>query len=112
MLLHTIILTLLFFLLALGFGLFVVAMASTTLVEEVGSTRTQLIVLAITIGGPGTGIFLQLVSLLSPDPNVNLGLLAVVSLAGLVATRRAWLPRSEDWTEITLWPRCRFRWRW
>lgn len=101
--LHTIILTLLFFLLSLGFGLFVVAMASTALVGELGSTRTQLIVLGITIGGPGTGIFLELVSLLSRDPNVNLGLLALVSLAGFVATRRTWLPHLEDCNEIALW---------
>jgi hypothetical protein len=101
--LHTIILTLLFLLIPLGFGLFIVAMASTALVGELGPTRLQLIVLGITIGGPGTGVFLQLVSLLSTDINLDLGLLVVISLAGFAATRTAWLPRREDCAEIALW---------
>ena len=100
---HTTILTIFFLLIPFGFGLLIVALTSTALVGELGSTRLQLIVLGLTIGGPGTGIFLQLVSLLSKDVRLDLGLLLVISLAGFAATHKVWLPHRKDCGEIALW---------
>ncbi|MBR1257990.1 hypothetical protein JQ634_30435 [Bradyrhizobium sp. AUGA SZCCT0240] len=101
--LQTFILTFLFFLISLGFGLFVLALASSTLIEASRLTRLQLILLAFTIGGPGCGIFLQLLSLVSNNLNADLGALLFVSLSGILANRNVWRPRREDLSEVALW---------
>ena len=86
---QTIVLTALFFLIALGFGLFVLAIASSALIEASGLTRLQLIVLGFAIGGPGTGVFLQLLSLASSNLHVGLGSLLVVAMSvGYIAAGR------------------------
>jgi hypothetical protein len=100
---NTIFLTFLFFLISLGFGLSILALASVALIEECRLTRLQLLALGFTIGGPGTGAFVQLLSLVSASLDADLGALTLVSLTGLLFTRNLWRPRNEDRLEILLW---------
>ena len=99
----TAVLTLAFFLISLGFGLSVLTLASVALIEECRLSRLQLIVLGFTVGGPGTGAFLQLLSLVSADLNLDLAVLTLTSLTGLLLTRKLWRPRFEDRRQILLW---------
>lgn len=101
--LHTIILTFTFFLISFGFGLLILAVSSIALIEESRMTKLQLVALAIAIGGPGTGIFLQLLSLVSANIRLDIGALLLASISGLVATRKVWFPRREDRDDIALW---------
>jgi hypothetical protein len=100
---NTICLTFLFFLISLGFGLFILALASTALIEQCRLTRLQLSALGFTIGGPGTAAFLQLLSLVSANLGVDLGILTLTSLTGLLLTRNLWRPRGEDRSQVLLW---------
>ncbi|WP_213770069.1 hypothetical protein [Bradyrhizobium sp. dw_78] len=99
----TILLTLLFFLICLGFGLFILAMSSIAVIEKSHLTKLEMIVLGLTIGGPGTSIFLQLLSLIYENLYADLGILLLISLAGFAATTNIWLPRREDRDELALW---------
>jgi hypothetical protein len=101
--LHTIVLTFIFFLISFGFGLLILAISSISLIEESRMSKLQLIALAIAMGGPGTGIFLQLLSLASANIRVDLGALLLASTSGLAATRNVWFPRREDRDDIALW---------
>jgi hypothetical protein len=100
---NTFILTFLFYLISLGFGLFILVLASVALIEKSRLTRLQLIVLGFTIGSPGSGVCLQLLSLICNDLYIDLGVVALVSLLGLLTARHAWRPRREDRNEIAIW---------
>jgi hypothetical protein len=99
----TFLLTLLFFLISLGIGLFILGLASMALIEKSRLTRLQLIVLGFIIGGPGTGVCLQLLSLISNELHLELGVVAFVSLLGFLMTRRAWYPQHQNRNEIAAW---------
>ncbi|SDR81820.1 hypothetical protein [Bradyrhizobium canariense] len=101
--LHTIVLTFFFFLISLGFGFFILALASITLIENSRMTRLQFVALGFIIGAPGTGTFLQLLSLISSNLKLDLCVLVLISLFGLLATRNVWRPQSADRNEIALW---------
>lgn len=99
----TILLTLLFFLICLGFGLFVLVLASTAALRLMGTTRLQFIALAFTIGAPGSSVFLQLLPIFSKNISVQLGIVLLMSLVGFVATTSIWRPRMEDLTPLLRW---------
>lgn len=101
--LHTMILTLLFFLLSFGFGLFILSLASASLIRASNLNRLELLVLGLTVGAPGAGTFLELLSALHRGVGFDLAALSLTSLIGLVATCRLWRPRRQDLGEIALW---------
>jgi hypothetical protein len=101
--LHTTVLTFLFFLISLGFGLFILAMSSRALIAESRQTRAQLIALGFAIGGPGTAVFLEVLSLVSANLYADLAILLIISLTGFWATRDFWRPRRQDRNELMLW---------
>lgn len=100
---NAILLTLLFFLICLGFGLFILAMSSIAVIEQSRLTRLQLIVLGLTIGGPGASVFLQLFSLVLPNLYADLGIVLLISLIGFGVTAHIWYPRKVDRKEVALW---------
>jgi hypothetical protein len=101
--LQTIVLTFLFFLIALGFGFFILSLASITLIKQSRLTRLQFVLLGFTIGAPATATLAQLLSLVSADIQLHLGILSLISLIGLVATWTFWRPHGQDWTDIARW---------
>lgn len=115
--LQPIVLTLLFFPLSTGFGLFILSMASTRLLKAAGLSRLELLVLGLSIGAPGSAIFLQLLSAAQHNLIVDITALSFVALIGLVATIELWRPRSGDLVEMTLWasiaiPSAAMTWWW
>jgi hypothetical protein len=101
--LHTTILTFLFFPISLGVGLFILSFASITLIEQSRLTRLQFVLLGFTIGAPATATLAQLLSQVSTNIQLHLGILSLVSLIGLVATWRFWRPHAQDWIDIAGW---------
>ncbi|MEW6151137.1 MAG: hypothetical protein ACOY3N_30855 [Bradyrhizobium sp.] len=101
--LQTICLTLLYFLVSTGFGLFILALASTKLLHASGLSRLELLIIAFTIGAPGSGTFLQLLCLVQRDLDIDLAALSTIALVGLVSTRRLWQPGQKDLREISIW---------
>src|ERR1700722_2849054 len=101
--LHTTILTFLFFPISLGVGLFILSFASITLIEQSRLTRLQFVLLGFTIGAPATASLAQLLSQVSANIQLHLGILSLVSLIGLVATWRFWRPHAQDWIDIAGW---------
>ena len=101
--LHTTILTLLFFPISVGFGFFILSCASITLIERSQLTRLQFVLLGFTIGAPATATFAQLLSLVSTDIQLHLGILSLISLIGLTATWTFWRPQARDWIDIAAW---------
>jgi hypothetical protein len=101
--LHTTILTLLFFPISLGFGFFILSLASITLIEQSRLTRLQFVLLGFIIGAPAIATLVQLLSLISANIKLHLGILSLISLFGLAATWAFWRPRTQDWVDIARW---------
>ena len=101
--LRTTILTFLFFPISLGVGLFILSLASIRLIEQSRLTRLQFVLLGFTIGAPATTTLAQLLSLLSADIQLHLGILALISVFGLAATWTFWRPGAGDWKDIAGW---------
>lgn len=101
--LQTIGLTLLFFVISTGFGLFVLMLASPRLIEASGLSRLELLIFGFTIGAPGSGTFLQLLCLVQRDLKIDLAVLSLISLIGLFTTRSLWRVRRHDLREIAIW---------
>src|ERR1700760_47949 len=101
--LRTTILTFLFFPISLGVGLFILSLASIRLIEQSRLTRLQFVLLGFTIGAPATATLAQLLSLVSADIQLHLGILSLISLIGLAATWTFWRPHAQDWTDIAVW---------
>lgn len=101
--LQTIGLTLLFFVISTGFGLFILVLASPRLIEASGLSRLELLIFGFTIGAPGSGTFLQLLCLVQRDLKIDLAVLSLISLIGLFTTRSLWRVRRPDLREIAIW---------
>ena len=99
---NTIFLTSLFFVLSLGFGLFVLALASVSVLEASRLSRLQIVTLGITIGGPSVGTFSQILSLTVPSLKVDTVIVSLISVAGFLLTRNILRPHGKDWGEIAL----------
>lgn len=100
---QTIGLTLLFFVISTGFGLFILVLASPRLIEASGLSRLELLIFGFTIGAPGLGTFLQLLCLVQRDLKIDLAVLSLISLIGLFATRSLWRVRLQELREIAIW---------
>ncbi|UPK30682.1 hypothetical protein IVB26_27555 [Bradyrhizobium sp. 195] len=90
-------LTFLFFLIQLGTGFSILAIASTKFVELCRLTRAQLVVLGVTVGTSTTGILLGVLSLLVSD--MRLQFAAIVALASL-GLAWSWLNRRPGAGEM------------
>ena len=101
--LQTIALTLLFFVAATGFGLFILALASTALIRRICPLRTQLLALGFIVGAPAAGIFLQLLSVSTTDLRIDFAAIVIASSLGLLLTRSLWRPRIGDLKQIAMW---------
>ena len=101
--LQTTILTFLFFPISLGFGFFILSLASIRLIEQSRLTRLQFVLLGFVIGAPATSTLAQLLSLVSASIEFHLGILLLISLIGLVVTWRFWRPRAQDLPDIAGW---------
>ncbi|MFB6420226.1 MULTISPECIES: hypothetical protein [Bradyrhizobium] len=86
----TFVLTFLFFLIQLGTGFSILAIASTKFVEVCRFTRAQLVVLGFTVGASTTGILLGLLSLFVSDMRLHLAAMLAVSGFGLVWSWPNW----------------------
>ncbi|MCK1387489.1 hypothetical protein [Bradyrhizobium sp. 21] len=99
----TFVLTFLFFLIQLGTGFSILAIAPAKLIEACRLTKAQFIVLGITIGAPATGILLGLLSLLINGIWLQCAAIVAVSCFGLAWTWSIWRPHPAQTRAIATW---------
>lgn len=100
---NTIVLTFLFFVILLGVGLAILAVAPIKLIEACRLTRVQFIVMGFAIGASATGIFVELLSLFVPGLWSQSAILLAIALSGYVLTWPIWRLRPGDGRGIALW---------
>ncbi|MHB0768701.1 hypothetical protein [Bradyrhizobium sp. 5.13L] len=96
-------LTLLFFLIQLGTGLSILAIAPAKLVTECRLTKTQFVVLGFTVGASAAGILLGALSLLVSDIWLQFATMVVVSCFGLACSWRNWCPGLDEARTAATW---------
>ncbi|MBH5368874.1 hypothetical protein HZZ16_12140 [Bradyrhizobium sp. CNPSo 4016] len=96
-------LTFVFFLIQLGTGFSILAIAPRELIKTSGLTKAQLAFLGYAIGASAVGILLGVCSGLVRDIRLHLAIVIAVSAFGLVWTWALWRPRPEDAGRIALW---------
>lgn len=96
-------LTLLFFAIQFGTGFSILAIAPAKVIAKCRLTKAQFIVLGGTIGASATAILLGLISLLTSDIRLQLGLVIALSCFGVGMTWPTWRPRPCDARTLALW---------
>ncbi|MBR1171973.1 hypothetical protein [Bradyrhizobium liaoningense] len=99
----TFVLTFLFFLLQLGTGCSILAIAPTKLVAVCRLTKAQFVVLGFTVGASATGILLGALSLFVSDIWFQFVTLVVVSSFGLAWSWPNWGPSSDEARTAAIW---------
>lgn len=99
----TFVLTFLFFLIQLGTGFSILAIASTKSVEVCQLTRAQFVVLGLTVGASATGILLGLLSLLVSDMWLQFAAMVAVSGFGLAWSWPNWRPGAGEMRTVANW---------
>lgn len=99
----TFVLTFLFFLIQLGTGFSILAIASAKFVELCRLTRAQLVVLGLTVGASATGILLGLLSLLVSDMRLQFAVIVMLSSLGLAWSWLNWRPRAAELRTAAIW---------
>ncbi|RXH12146.1 hypothetical protein EAS56_18665 [Bradyrhizobium guangzhouense] len=99
----TLALTFLFFLIQLGTGFSILAIAPAKLFEALRWTKAQSIVLGITIGAPATSILLGLLSLWIDGIWTHFAIMVAISCFGLAWTCAIWRPLAGDIREAGTW---------
>lgn len=114
---NTLLLTLVFFLIQLGTGFSILAIASTRLVEICRLTKVQFVILGLTVGASATGILLGLLSVLVTDIWLQLATIVALSCFGLAWSWPNWRPDVGDIRTAVIWcvlslPIALFTWWW
>lgn len=99
----TFVLTFLFFLIQLGIGFLILAIASTKFVELCRLTRAQLVVLGLTVGASATGILLGVLSLLVSDMRLQFAGTIALSSIGLAWSWLNWRPGAAEMRKAAIW---------
>jgi len=99
----TFVLTFLFFLIQLGTGFSILAIAPTKLVEVCQLTKAQFVVLGLTVGASTTGILLGLLSLFVGGIWFQFATMIVVSGFGLVWSWPNWRPGPSETRSAAIW---------
>ncbi|MGT2501558.1 hypothetical protein ACVOMS_13330 [Bradyrhizobium guangxiense] len=99
----TFVLTFLFFLIQLGTGFSILAIASTKFVELCRLTRAQLVVLGSTVGASTTGILLGVLSLLISDMRLQLAAIIALASLGLAWSWLNWRPGAGEMRTAAIW---------
>lgn len=99
----TFVLTFLFFLIQVGTGFSILAIASTKFVEVCQLTRAQFVVLGLTVGASATGILLGLLSLLVSDKWLQFAAMVAVSGFGLAWSWPNWRPGAGEMRTVAIW---------
>lgn len=100
---NTLLLTLVFFLIQLGTGLSILAIAPRELIKASGLTKVQFIILGYAIGASAVGILLGICSALIGDIRLHLAIMVALAAFGLAWTWPLWRPREGDARPIVLW---------
>lgn len=100
---NTLLLTLVFFLIQLGTGFSILAIAPRKLIKTSGLTRAQFAFLSYAIGASAVSILLGMCSVLVRDIRLHLALVIAMSAFGLAWTWPLWRPRKEEAGRIALW---------
>lgn len=99
----TLVLTFLFFLIQLGTGFSILAIAPAKLIEACRLTKAQFIVLGITVGAPATSIVLGLLSLWINGIWSQFAIIVALSCFGLARTWSIWRPLASETREVGIW---------
>ena len=99
----TFVLTFLFFLIQLGTGFSILAIASAKFVEVCQLTRAQFVVLGLTVGASATGILLGLLSLLASGIWLQFAIIVALSCFGLAWSWSNWRPGAGDMRTVAIW---------
>lgn len=99
----TFVLTLLFFVIQLGTGFSMLAIASMKFVELCRITRAQLVVLGLTAGASTTGILLGMLSLLISDIRLQFAAIATLACIGLAWSWANWRPGADELRTAAIW---------
>ncbi|MBR0930709.1 hypothetical protein JQ561_29220 [Bradyrhizobium diazoefficiens] len=99
----TFVLTFLFFLIQLGTGFSILAIASTKFVEVCRLTRAQFVVLGLTVGASATGILLGLLSLLISGIWLQFATTVSLSGFGLAWSWPHWRPVKGEMRTAAIW---------
>lgn len=99
----TFVLTFLFFLIQLGTGFSILAIAPTKLVAVCRLTKAQFIVLGFTVGASATGILLGGLSLFVSDIWLHLATMVVVACFGLAWSWPNWGPGRDEMRTAATW---------
>lgn len=99
----TFVLTFLFFLIQLGTGFSILAIAPAKLVAVCRLTKAQFVVLGFTVGASATGILLGALSLFVNDIWLQFATLVVVSCFGLAWSWPYWGPSPNDARTAATW---------
>lgn len=99
----TLVLTFLFFLIQLGTGFSILAIASARFVEICQLTRAQFVILGLTIGASATGILFGLLSALVSDIWLHFAAILALSCFGLVWSWPKWRPGVGDIRTAAVW---------
>ncbi len=100
---NTLLLTFVFFLIQLGTGLSILAIAPLELIKTSRLTKVQFVVLGYAIGASAVGILLGFCSVLIGDIRLHLAIMIALSGFGLAWTWPVWRPRRGDAGTIGLW---------
>lgn len=99
----TLVLTLLFFLIQIGIGFSILAIASARFVETCQFTKAQFVTLGLTIGASATGILFGLLSVLVSDIWLHLATIVALSCFGLAWSWPNWRPGVDDIRTAIVW---------
>src|SRR5438874_4187098 len=92
----TFLLTFVFFLIQLGTGLSILAIAPMELIKTSRLTKVQFVVLGYAIGASAVGILLEICSVVVGDIRLHLAITIALSAFGLAWTWPVWRPRTGD----------------
>ncbi|MDA9543052.1 hypothetical protein ACM43_00425 [Bradyrhizobium sp. CCBAU 45321] len=99
----TFVLTLLYFLIQLGTGFSILAIAPASLVSACRLTKAQFVVLGFSVGASATGILLGALSLFVTDIWLQFATLVVVSCFGLAWSLPSWCPSPNEARAAATW---------
>ncbi|AND91125.1 hypothetical protein [Bradyrhizobium diazoefficiens] len=99
----TFVLTFLFFLIQLGTGFSILAIASPKLVQMCRLTKAQFVVLGFTVGASATGILFGLLSLFARDIWLQFAAMVAIACFGLAWSWPNWRPGAGEARAAATW---------
>lgn len=99
----TFVLTVLFFLMQLGTGFSILAIASTRFVEMCQLTKVQFVILGLTVGASATGILLGPLSVLVSGIWLQFAIIVALSCFGLAWSWSNWRPGAGEIRTAAIW---------